>query len=84
MTTATLAWFLALARTIALPDHHDFAGWHDDVPADHLLLCTEKDAVKLWRQAPRALAVPLLFEPSDAFLAALDAKLSSTDGHQAA
>ncbi|MBS75849.1 tetraacyldisaccharide 4'-kinase [Variovorax sp.] len=75
---------VALARTIALPDHHDFAGWHDDVPADHLLLCTEKDAVKLWRQAPRALAVPLLFEPSDAFLAALDAKLSSTDGHQAA
>lgn len=71
-------------RTIALPDHHDFADWHDDVPAGHLLLCTEKDAVKLWRKEPRALAVPLLFAPSEAFLAALDAKLSSTDGHQAA
>jgi tetraacyldisaccharide 4'-kinase len=48
------------------------------------LVCTEKDAVKLWRQAPDALAVPLEFTPSPEFFNALDAKLSSLDGYQAA
>jgi len=48
------------------------------------LVCTEKDAAKLWRLAPDAWAVPLLFTPEPAFFAALDAKLSSIDGHQAA
>lgn len=70
-------------RCIALPDHHDFAGtppW----PEGATLLCTEKDAAKLWRVAPRALAVPLLFTPEPAFFAALDARLSFADGHQAA
>ncbi|MDM0103761.1 tetraacyldisaccharide 4'-kinase [Variovorax sp. J22R24] len=71
-------------RCIALPDHHDFEDW--SLPADggQTLVCTEKDAVKLWRKAPDALAVPLVFEPSPAFFTALDAKLSSLDGHQAA
>ncbi|WP_198085674.1 tetraacyldisaccharide 4'-kinase [Variovorax sp. E3] len=74
---------LTLAETIALPDHHDFDAWQrptDDRP----LICTEKDAVKLWRKAPDALAVPLHFAPSPEFLTALDAKLSSLDGYQAA
>jgi tetraacyldisaccharide 4'-kinase len=48
------------------------------------MICTEKDAVKLWREAPDALAVPLVCEPEPAFFSALDAKLSSPDGHQAA
>ncbi|RYF82005.1 MAG: tetraacyldisaccharide 4'-kinase [Comamonadaceae bacterium] len=74
---------------IALPDHHDFASapaW----PAQATLLCTEKDAAKLWRVAPQALAVPLQFAPEPAFFEALDARLaqvarlSSTHGHQAA
>jgi tetraacyldisaccharide 4'-kinase len=71
-------------RCIALPDHDSFEGWTEPHEPDHLLLCTEKDAVKLWRRAPGALAVPLVFEPEPAFFAALDAKLSSLDGHQAA
>jgi tetraacyldisaccharide 4'-kinase len=75
---------LTLSRTIALPDHHDFADWEPPALAGQRLLCTEKDAVKLWRKAPDALAVPLDFAPSAAFFAALDAKLSSLDGHQAA
>lgn len=77
---------LTLVETLALPDHHDFAHWTRPSSADAgtALLCTEKDAVKLWRHAPDALAVPLLFHPEPAFFAALDAKLSSTDGHQAA
>ncbi|MDM0013182.1 tetraacyldisaccharide 4'-kinase [Variovorax sp. J22P168] len=68
---------------IALPDHDDFARWQSPAAPDTVVLCTEKDAVKLWRKAPEALAVPLHFEPEPAFLAALDAKLSSLDGHQA-
>ncbi|MGJ7508775.1 tetraacyldisaccharide 4'-kinase [Variovorax sp. GT1P44] len=75
---------LELVRCIALPDHDDFDGWTSPTDASHTLLCTEKDAAKLWRKAPDALAVPLVFEPAEAFFTALDAKLSSLDGHQAA
>ena len=73
---------------MALPDHADFAGWTppttiagETYPS---VVCTEKDAVKLWRRWPDALAVPLVFEPEPAFFEALDAKLSSVDGFQAA
>ncbi|WGT66027.1 tetraacyldisaccharide 4'-kinase [Variovorax paradoxus] len=75
---------LTLAETFALPDHYDFADWQAPANTGHPLLCTEKDAVKLWRKAPGALAVPLRFEPAPEFFAALDAKLSSLDGYQAA
>lgn len=74
---------LVPARCIALPDHHDFEDWAPVAGAGATVLCTEKDALKLWRRQPDALAVPLRFEPTPAFLAALDAKLSSLDGHQA-
>lgn len=74
---------LVLTRRIALPDHHDFDDWTPVSGADATVLCTEKDARKLWRRQPDALAVPLCFSPQPAFLAALDAKLSSLDGHQA-
>ena len=76
---------LLLDQRIALPDHADLDAW---VPSpdlsDTLLLCTEKDAVKLWPSRPDALAVPLLFEPENAFFDVLYSKLSSVDGHQAA
>lgn len=75
---------LVPASCIALPDHDDFRHWSPPGDAGQVLLCTEKDAVKLWRKAPAALAVPLVFEPEPGFFAALDAKLSSRDGHQAA
>ena len=71
-------------RCIALPDHYDFDSWQRPSDGRYSLVCTEKDAVKLWRIAPDALAVPLVFTPEPAFFAALDAKLSSADGHQAA
>jgi len=75
---------LTLTNTIALPDHFDFGGWQRPSDLEYPLLCTEKDAVKLWRHAPDALAVPLHFAPEPRFFAALDAKLSSLDGSQAA
>jgi tetraacyldisaccharide 4'-kinase len=76
---------LRLAHAAALPDHDDLAGWQP--PANEgqaIILCTEKDAVKLWHRGIEALAVPLLFEPEAGFFSALDARLSSLDGHQAA
>jgi tetraacyldisaccharide 4'-kinase len=78
---------LQLARTLPLPDHHDFGkDPADGGPGD--LLCTEKDAVKLWRLRPDAWAVPLALEIDAEFWRALDglvdAKLSSAHGPQTA
>lgn len=77
-----------LRDTIALPDHHDFV---DPLPRSTTsgpLLCTEKDAVKLWRSRPDAWAVPLVLDIEPAFFDRLDAllapKLSSPHGSQAA
>jgi Tetraacyldisaccharide-1-P 4''-kinase len=69
---------LPLARTLALPDHHDFENWLPGAYAAYTILCTEKDAVKLWRKEPAALAVPLLVSPEPAFLRELDARLSAS------
>jgi tetraacyldisaccharide 4'-kinase len=41
------------------------------------LICTEKDATKLWPAHPDALAVPLAVQIPPAFFDALDARLSS-------
>jgi len=72
---------LTLAHTDALPDHYDFDSWKPSPDAGSTPICTEKDAAKLWRVAPQALAVPLQFEPEPAFLdqldRLLDARLSS-------
>lgn len=84
---------LHLGRTVALPDHADFetAAWL--AHGDTLVLCTEKDAMKLWRLRPDALAVPLRIDLEIGFWNALEqllrtrgtqqmrAKLSSPDGH---
>ena len=79
---------MQLASTIALPDHHDFAVPIAGLPAQSPLVCTEKDAVKLWKHRPDAWAVPLVLEIDPAFFGQLDAllgpKLSSPDGSQAA
>ncbi len=84
---------LQLTRTVALPDHADFDPARWSTPGDALVLCTEKDAVKLWRHRPDALAVPLCVDLDAGFWTALQqlliargtqqvrAKLSSPDGH---
>ena len=81
---------LRLAHTWPLPDHADLATlWpalQAQCPAGATVLCTEKDAVKLWpllsQTAPRVLAVPLVLTPEPAFFDALDAQLSSRHGRQ--
>ena len=84
---------LSLEKTVALPDHHDFG--NDDLSActGRTVLCTEKDAVKLFslpgHSRLKLLAVPLEFSPEPAFFTALDAllaplrsQLPSDHGHQ--
>lgn len=71
---------LQLVARHALPDHHDFGG-DAGLPPDATVVCTEKDAVKLWRLRPDSWAVPLQLDIEPAFWIAfdrlLDAKLSS-------
>ena len=75
---------LTLAASYGLPDHHDFVHLPGAIPADATLVCTEKDAVKLWRLRPDAWAVPLQVEIPQAFWDELDrlvdARLSSAHG----
>ncbi|OYU46281.1 MAG: tetraacyldisaccharide 4'-kinase [Burkholderiales bacterium PBB4] len=78
-----------LVETHALSDHYDFDSWSRTFHGAFRLICTEKDALKLWRIAPHALAVPLEFEIEPAFWEAFDpqleaasrSKLSSPYGH---
>ena len=76
---------LTLSKTHALPDHDDLRSVAID-PAQGEVLCTEKDAVKLWNHLPTAWAVPLVTEiPPDlleAILEHIGPKLSSNHGHQ--
>ena len=82
---------VTLSHTHAMPDHADL----QDLPVDLFtgdVLCTEKDAVKLWTTHPSAWAVPLittlpaeLLQAVDQFLATADlTKLSSPHGQQTA
>ncbi len=83
------------SRQIALPDHAD-AHQLDEALSDVAgeVLCTEKDAVKLfpwWRALPqprrehlRIGAVPLVTDIDAGFFEALDSALSSAHGHQTA
>jgi tetraacyldisaccharide 4'-kinase len=68
---------LKLDRTVALPDHHDFADWQQQDYAQYTVLCTEKDAVKLWHRKIDVLAIPLVLRPEAAFMEQFDAMLSA-------
>jgi tetraacyldisaccharide 4'-kinase len=79
-----------LAKTVALPDHYDFDSFSRNVYEGYTIICTEKDAAKLWSAAPDALSVPLVFTPEPAFFKSVDrhvtdligSKLSSAHGHK--
>jgi tetraacyldisaccharide 4'-kinase len=63
---------IQIAQLHALPDHSNFSNWQASQP-QLKLLCTEKDAIKLWASHPKAFAVPLEFEPELSFWQAFDA-----------
>ncbi len=70
---------LNLVETLALPDHYNFNYTFNSALGNeyvgYTLICTVKDAVKLWLVQPEALAVPLEFAPEPAFFTAFDAML---------
>jgi tetraacyldisaccharide 4'-kinase len=68
---------LRLDRTLPLPDHYDFDSWPSKTNGLHKVICTEKDAVKLWRHHPEALAVPLVVILEPQLLAELDRMIDS-------
>jgi tetraacyldisaccharide 4'-kinase len=68
---------LVLVQSEALPDHYDFDSWKSPLDKNLLLICTEKDAIKLWRTHPEAWAVPLELHIAPGFFTQLDASLSS-------
>ncbi|HVZ46744.1 MAG TPA: tetraacyldisaccharide 4'-kinase [Ramlibacter sp.] len=78
------------ARCTPLPDHDDFEGI--ELAGSDTLVCTEKDAAKLWRLRPDAWSVPLEVRIDPAFWDAFDrlldrlhdAGLSSRHGPEAA
>lgn len=67
---------LTLDRTLALPDHSSFDSWLRREYEGYQVICTEKDAVKLWHHQPDALAVPLVLTLETALLQQLDARVS--------
>lgn len=62
-------------QCIPLPDHFDFSAWQPPQSEDCKVLCTEKDAVKLWNYRPDAIAVPLIQTMTPDFFDALKAHL---------
>lgn len=64
-------------QTTALPDHHDFRHGVPPSAAGLGLICTEKDAHKLWAIQPDAWALPLQFEPEPAFWVDLQQRLEA-------
>jgi tetraacyldisaccharide 4'-kinase len=71
---------LRLGRTFALQDHANFEDWAP--PSGNTpLLCTEKDAVKLWPRHPHVWAVPLTFTPEPGFWTGLDGRIQELQKH---
>lgn len=66
---------LELHRTTPLADHFDFDSAQGMWDEREVLICTEKDAIKLWRHRPDAWAVPLQTRIDPDFFSWLDGKL---------
>ena len=72
---------LDIVSTEGLPDHYNFGSWKR--PSDNRLqvICTEKDAAKVWQVLPSALAVPLQLQVDQGYFDLLDAQLCLSSPH---
>jgi tetraacyldisaccharide 4'-kinase len=64
-------------NTLSLPDHYDLESFKINDYKSYRLICTEKDAVKLWPLRPDALAVPLTCTLPDALWRVLDHRIDA-------
>jgi tetraacyldisaccharide 4'-kinase len=72
---------LVLTSCKAMPDHADLSKVVPPSGQDVHLICTEKDAVKLWPKYPEVLAVPLQLNLDSSFLAAIDVSIATLTYH---
>jgi len=75
---------VTLAKTQALSDHFDFGEADAESWRGFQLLCTEKDALKLWPLAPNALSVALEQTIEPAFYVAVDQHIAADGARRAA
>jgi len=68
---------LGKLQTRSLPDHASIDHYRSSLPHGKMILCTEKDAVKLWPHFENVWAVPLNIELEPDFLSAFDQTLSA-------
>jgi tetraacyldisaccharide 4'-kinase len=61
---------------MAYPDHYNFDSWKPNIEKRYTIICTEKDAVKLWPRWPDAIAIPLVVTLESAFWPAFSAALT--------
>ncbi|MBF6632066.1 MAG: tetraacyldisaccharide 4'-kinase [Comamonas sp.] len=66
---------LELRSTEALPDHYNFGSWKPPSDNGYQVICTEKDAAKIWQIDPHALAVPLQVHIDQGYFRLLDQRL---------
>lgn len=66
---------LNLATKQSFPDHDPLTRCKLPTSDNDVLLCTAKDAVKLWQHYPQALAIPLHIQLNESFLKAFDASV---------
>lgn len=67
---------VTLHDTVPLPDHYHFESIPSSIYGGQPVICTEKDAPKLWRRFPAALSVGLSLTPQASFFQALDTRVS--------
>jgi tetraacyldisaccharide 4'-kinase len=63
-------------QTLSLPDHASLEHYRSRLPQGKIILCTEKDAVKLWPHFEQVWAVPLNIELDPDFLNSFDQTLA--------
>jgi tetraacyldisaccharide 4'-kinase len=63
---------IPLQQTLPLPDHYHFEDFDTHWAQQFQIICTEKDAVKLWHKVPDALTIELEQTVAPEFLVALD------------
>lgn len=72
---------LTLSHTESFPDHYDYNSWKPIKDVENTVICTEKDAVKLWQVVPgeptNVLAVPLVITLDAPFLTAVNLALAN-------